>query len=203
MSKIDHRKIYKHLYHGSKTTPALVDVPPLNFLMADGRGKPDGQEFQDIASTLFPVAYTLKFMLRSRGGDDYHVMPMEVQWRVNRQTRQFAWTMMLMQPEFITQALVDEAVSKVAEKSSPPLLSRLRFECIAEGMCVQFLHVGPYEGMDQALEKMQAYAEQQGYFIPVRNAHDIYLNDVRKTKPENLKAIMRLAVKPRIEGVTL
>ena len=108
--------------------------------------------------------------------------------------KEFAWTMMLMQPEYVTEKLVSEARQKVLPKVDPRLLEQVRFESLAEGMCVQFLHIGPYEGMDAALDKMLAVADKQGYVIPARNAHDIYLNDVRKTKPENLQTAMRLPV---------
>ena len=194
MYKIDHRKTLKHLYHPSPKAPALVDVPSMNFLMMDGRGKPSGASFQEAASTLYPLAYILKFMVRAARDIDYHVMPMEVRWRVNRQKKEFAWTMMLMQPEYVTEELTAEARQKVLPKVDAALLERVRFESFAEGMCVQFLHMGPYDGMDSALETMLAVAEVQGYVVPARNAHDIYLNDVRKTKPENLKSIMRLPV---------
>ena len=166
----------------------------MNFLMMDGRGKPSGGGFQEAASTLYPLAYTLKFMIRAACDIDYHVMPMEVRWRVNREKKEFAWTMMLMQPEYVTAQLVDEARQKVLPKVEAVLLERVRFESFAEGVCVQFLHIGPYEGMDAALDKMLAVAEVEGYVVPVRNAHDIYLNDARKTKPENLKSVMRLPV---------
>lgn len=172
----------------------IVNVPPMNFLMMDGHGKPSGAGFQEAASTLYPLAYTLKFMVRAACEVDYHVMPMEVCWRVNRERKEFAWTMMLMQPEYITQGLVDEARQKVFSKVETALLERVRFESYAEGMCVQFLHIGPYEGMDTALAELLTVANTQGYVVPVRNAHDIYLNDVRKTKAENLKSIMRLPV---------
>jgi hypothetical protein len=195
MLKVDHRKILKHLYQPSSKTPALVDVPPMNFLLMDGKGKPNGSGFQQAASTLYPLAYTLKFMIRSASNVDYHVMPMEVQWRVNREAKEFNWTMMLMQPEYVTAELVEEARQKVLDKVEASLLEQVRFEAVTEGMCVQFLHVGAYEGMATAMEKMIAVAEAQGYEIPKRSAHDIYLNDVRKTKPENLKAVMRLAIR--------
>jgi hypothetical protein len=197
MLKIDHRKTLKHLYQPSGKTPTLVDVPPMNFLLMDGTGKPNGSEFQQAASSLFPLAYTLKFMIRNARDIDYHVMPMEVQWRVNREAKEFIWTMMLMQPEYVTAELVDAARQKVLSKVGPSLLEQVRFESVTEGMCVQFLHAGPYEGMDAAMEKMVAFAEAQGYKIPKRNAHDIYLNDVRKTRTENLKAVMRLQVNPK------
>lgn len=197
MLKVDHRKSLKHLYHPSSKTPVLVDVPPMNFLLMDGKGKPNGGGFQQAASTLYPLAYTLKWMVRLESDIDFHVMPMEVQWKVNREAKEFKWTMMLMQPEYVTAELVDAARQKVLSKVEPSLLEQVRFESVTEGTCVQFLHVGAYEGMDAAMEKMIAFAEAQDYEIPKRNAHDIYLNDVRKTKPENLKAVMRFQVNPK------
>ncbi len=194
MLKIDHRKTLKHLYQPSSKAPTLVDVPPMNFLMIDGRGKPNGGDFQKAPGALYPLAYVLKFMVRTVCNVDYHVMPMEVCWRVNREKREFAWTMMLMQPDYVTKELVEQARQKALPKVDAGLLEQVRFESFAERMCVQFLHIGPYEGMDAALDKMLSAAEAQGYAVPVRNSHDIYLNDVRKTKPENLKAVMRLQV---------
>jgi hypothetical protein len=194
MIRIDHRKTLKHLYHPSHQTPALVEIPPLNFLMMDGRGKPDGKQFPQAASALFPLAYTLKWMVRLGSDIDFHVMPMEVRWRVNHEKKEFAWTMMLMQPEYVTDERVAEARRKVRAKVEGSLLDQVRFESFAEGLCVQFLHIGAYENMDPALERMLAIADAQGCSVPVRNTHDIYLNDVRKTKSENLKTIMRLPV---------
>jgi hypothetical protein len=206
MFKVDHRKSLKHLYHPSSKTPTLVDVPPMNFLMMDGRGKPNGKGFQQAASTLYPLAYTLKWMVRQGSDIDFHVMPMEVLWKVNRQTKEFSWTMMLMQPEYVTAELVNEARQKVLSKVDSALLEQVQFKSIGEGMCVQFLHIGTYEEMDAAMNRMISTAETGGYEIPIRNTHDIYLNDVRKTKPENLKSIMRLPVVPHskklIEEIT-
>jgi hypothetical protein len=194
MQKIDHRKTLKQLYHPSSKAPTLIDIPHMNFLMMDGHGKPSGRSFQEAASILYPLAYTLKFMVRAACDIDYHVMPMEVRWRVNREKKEFAWTMMLMQPEYVSLEMVNEARQKLLPKVDAALLERARFESFTEGMCVQFLHIGPYEEMDAVLEKMLAFADERGYVVPARNAHDIYLNDVRKTKPENLKSVMRLPV---------
>jgi hypothetical protein len=194
VQKIDHRKTLRQLYHPSSKAPTLIDIPRMNFLMMDGHGKPSGRSFQEAASTLYPLAYTLKFMVRAVCNIDYHVMPMEVRWQVNREKKEFAWTMMLMQPEHISVDMVNEARQKVLSKVEAVLLEQARFESFTEGMCVQFLHIGPYEEMDAVLEKMLAFAEAQGYVVPARNAHDIYLNDVRKTKRENLKSVMRLPV---------
>ncbi len=197
MVKIDHRKTLSALYQPSRRQPALVDVPAMNFLMRDGRGKPTGNDFQQAAGILYPLAYVIKFITRAACDIDFHVMPMEVCWRVNREKKEFAWTMMLMQPEFVSAEIVAEARQKVQAKVGAPAVEQARFESFREGMCIQVLHVGPYPEMDAALDRMEASAEQQGYNIPARNAHDIYLNDARKTRPENLRSIMRMQVAPR------
>lgn len=196
MQKLDHRKILKQLYSASSAKPTIVDVPSLNFLMIDGRGKPEGGGFQQAAQALFPLAYTLKFkIVRPRLAVDFHVMPMEVHWNVDRQAKSFGWTMMLMQPDFVSREMFLEAVEMLRGEGEPPAqLAAVRFETFTEGPCVQFMHTGPYPGMDANLDKMTAFAEANGYSIPERKVHDIYLNDSRKTKPENLRAIMRLPV---------
>jgi len=199
MIKIDHRKTLKYLYHPSPAPPSLVDVPPMNFLMIDGHGKPDGEGFQQGAGILYPLAYTIKFLLRPSAGIDFHVMPLEVCWRVNREKKEFAWTMMLMQPDLVTRKWVDEALQKVLPKVDAALLAQVRFETFSEGLCVQVLHKGPYEGMDASLDRMLAFAAEKGCGVPSRSTHDIYLNDVRKTRPENLLAVMRLPVTRLVE----
>ncbi|HEX7557485.1 MAG TPA: hypothetical protein VF338_12725 [Leptolinea sp.] len=113
MFKIDHRKTLKHFYPASGKAPEMIEIPPMNFLMVDGRGKPEGEQFSQAAGILFPLAYTLKWIVRLEHDIDFHVMPMEVLWKVNREKKEFAWTMMLMQPEYITSDLVAEARQKV------------------------------------------------------------------------------------------
>ena len=194
MLKIDHRQTLKQLYRPSIKTPVILDVPPMNYLMIDGRGKPEGEQFPQAAGVLFPLAYTLKWMVRLGSDIDFYVMPMEVLWKVNRQKKEFAWTMMLMQPGYVTPELVAEAHQKVQSKVGAALLAQVRFEQYSEGPCVQFMHRGPYAGMDASADRMEAFANEHGYRIPLRNSHDIYLNDVRKTKTANLKTIMRLPV---------
>jgi hypothetical protein len=194
MQKIDHRKTLKHLYSASSVKPVLVDVPPMNFLMVDGRGKQDKPEFQSAAQALFTASYTLKFMLRSRLDVDYHVMPMEMLWNVNRAAKLFGWTMMIMQPEPVSREAWLEAAEKLRVEKPQLDLKQVRFETFTEGLCVHYLHTGPYPGMDAHLDEMVAFAEKNDCIVPERKVHDIYLNDARKTKPENIRAIMRLPV---------
>jgi len=80
---------------------------------------------------------------------------------------------------------------KVQSKVAPEQLAKVSFETHNEGTCVQYLHVGAYDGMNASGKLMEDYADSQGYIIPIHESHDIYLNDVRKTKPENLQSVMR------------
>lgn len=197
MAAINYRKTLQSLYKASAKTPVIVDVPALQFLMVDGQGHPQDQSFQDAASTIYPVAYTLKFMIKAAHPEqDYAVMPLEVKWWLNRQehgSKRFAWTMMVMQPECITPALYQQAVEQAQAKRELPCLASLRFEQRIEGLCAQILHKGAYEGMNATFERVKTYLQETGYTWEA-DSHDIYLNDMRKTKPENLKTIIRTSI---------
>lgn len=195
LTRVDLKKTLKPLYNAASRRVTLLEIPTLAYLMIDGSGKPTGSGFQQAAGALYPVAYLLKFMARERLGIDYGVMPMEVVWDVNREEKRFRWTMMLLQPEWISAELVAEAILKAHAKADPAMLEKVRFETLCEGQCAQMLHRGPYEGMDENLAFMKARLVEQGCAAGA-TTHDIYLNDTRRTKPDNLRAIMRVRVTP-------
>jgi hypothetical protein len=195
MDKIDFKKELKSLYNASAKAPSLVEVPEMNYLMVSGKGTPSDQDFEDAANTIYPLAYTLKFMVRETLNIDYGVMPMELVWEVNREKKgDFHFTMMIMQPQYITKDLFESAYEKVRNKFNPPLLEKVRFEGLSEGLCIQMMHKGDYNKMNTTLEKMLQFVSEQGY-TSNRDTHDIYLNNALKTKKENLKTIMRLMVR--------
>lgn len=195
MVKIDFKKELKDLYNASTKIPSIIEVPRLQYIKIDGHGLPTEEGFQNAAGTLYPIAYTIKFLVREIHEIDYGVLPMEVIWHVNREKKgDFHWTMMLMQPQFITNEIFEQACDKVRSKFDIPLMNEVRFESDEEGVCVQVLHKGDYKQMNNTLDIMLEYITGKGY-ISGRDTHDIYLNDIRKTKTENLKTIMRLSVK--------
>ncbi len=193
MQKIDLKAQLKTIYSASSRRPAIVEVPEMNYLKIDGRGNPSQTEFQEAAQTLFPVAYTLKFMVREKLDIDFKVMPMEVIWNIDRENKEYYWTMMLMQPGCITNDLFITACHLVKQKHNPKSLDKVGFESLSEGLCAQIVHKGSYENMNSTLEKMLMFINQEGYKSN-RDTHDIYLNNVTKTKQENLKTIMRLKI---------
>jgi hypothetical protein len=203
MSKIDFKKELKHLYRPSAKEFVVVDVPPMNFLMIDGHGDPNtAQEYQDAVEALYAVAYKLKFTSKKELGKDYVVPPLEGLWWAEdmetfttaRDKSAWDWTMMIMQPEWITQEMVEEAVKQV-EKKGLPALSKLRLETYHEGLAVQILHIGSYDDEGPTIAKMhQEFMPENGY-EPAGKHHELYLSDPRKVAPEKLKTVLRQPVR--------
>lgn len=128
MEKIDYKKQLKHLYKPSPKKVELVEVPQMNFLMVDGEGDPNtAQSFSDAIESLYPLSYTLKFMVKKGEiGIDYGVLPLEGLWWADDMSvfgtgskENWKWTLMIMQPEFITKEMVEQALSVVEKKKNP------------------------------------------------------------------------------------
>jgi hypothetical protein len=203
MSKIDFKKELKHLYRPSPKEFVVVDVPPMKFLMIDGHGDPNtAQEYQDAVEALYAVAYKLKFTSKKELGKDYVVPPLEGLWwaedmetfTTKRDKSAWDWTMMIMQPEWITQEMVEEAVKQV-EKKGLPALSKLRLETYHEGLSVQIMHIGSYDDEAPTLDRMHhEFIPENGYEM-VGKHHEIYLSDPRKVAPEKLKTVLRQPIR--------
>ena len=203
MSKIDFRKELKHLYRPSAKEFVVVDVPPMKFLMVDGHGDPNtAQEYQDAVEALYAVSYKLKFVSKKELGRDYVVPPLEGLWwaedmetfTTGRDKSAWDWTMMIMQPEWITQEMVEEAIRQV-EKKGLPALSKLRLETYHEGLAVQILHIGSYDDEGPTMARMHnEFIPENGYQEAGKH-HEIYLSDVRKVAPEKLRTVLRQPVR--------
>lgn len=207
MKKIDFKKELNEFYSSvSAKEFSIVDVPSLNFLMIDGKGYPGtSQEYQDAIQTLYPLSYTLKFMIKKKG-KDYVVMPLEGLWWADdmsvfstdffeKNKDEWRWTSMIMQPDLITQNMVDVAIEEVRRKKDPPALSKVRFKAFTEGLSTQILYFGSYSEEGPTIERMHNFIEEKGYELRGKH-HEIYLSDPRRTKPERLKTIIRQPIKP-------
>lgn len=202
MSKIDFKKELKHLYQPPSKKFEVVDVPPMNFLMVDGHGDPNtAQEYKDAVEALYAVAYALKFRSKREKGMDYVVPPLEGLWWVENMEEfstedksAWSWTMMVMQPEWITQEMFEAALEQVEKKKNLLALSKLRLESYHEGLAVQILHIGSYDDEGPTIARMHAFIDENGY-EPAGKHHEIYLSDPRKVAPEKLKTVLRQPVR--------
>jgi len=202
MKKIDLKKEQKELYRPSNKKVAVINVPPINYLMINGKGNPGtSQEYADAVATLYPLAYALKFMLkRGEAQLDYVVMPLEGLWWANDMTafianrkNEWLWTSMIAQPPEITQAIVDKAVQQVREKKNPPSLDKVHFGTLDEGLSVQIMHIGPYAAEAPTIAKLHQFMTDNGYTHRGKH-HEIYLSDPRRAAPEKMKTVIRQPV---------
>jgi hypothetical protein len=202
MKKIDYKKELKKFYQPSTQKVEIVDVPRMTFLMVDGKGDPNtSQGFQEAVEVLFGLSYTIKFMVKKgKEGIDYAVMPLEGLWWVNDMTHfsvdrrdDWKWTVMMMQPEFVTHDLIDRAIEQ-AQKKKRIDFSKVRFEAFAEGKSAQILHIGPFSEEGPTIEKIHHFIKENGFTLTGKH-HEIYLSDIRKSAPEKWKTIIRQPMK--------
>lgn len=204
MEKLDLKKDQKHLYAPSAKAVTLVEVPAMNFLLADGAGDPNtAPAFHEAVEALYGLAYILKFMVKKRQGIDYAVLPLEGLWWAEdmeafapetQDKSRWLWTLMIRQPEVVTPAMFDRAREQVQKKKALPYRDRVRWESYAEGLSAQILHVGPFSEEHTAIQKIHAFIKEQGYDLHGKH-HEIYLSDPRRTAPEKLKTILRQPVR--------
>lgn len=199
MAKVDYKKTLKAFYGPPATGVVAVDIPPMNFLMIDGYGMPGtSQSFQEAVETLYPVAYTLKFMIKKgTTGVDYGVLPLEGLWWADDMDdfiagnkERWKWTLMIMQPDIVATDTVTDAISQVRKKTNPPALADLRFETFDEGRSAQILHKGPFDEEGPSIQKLHRFIDASGGRLSGKH-HEIYLNDFRRTAPERLKTVLR------------
>lgn len=197
MKKIDFKKEFKPLYSPPKGKISIVDVPVMNFLMVDGVGYPVGNPaYEQALVALYGISYGLKFVSKAQG-KDYVVTPLEGLWWMEdvsgfsmERKDEWEWTMMIMQPEWVTRNMVDAVLADMAQKKDLIVLEDLRFEAYHEGLSAQTFYVGPYSEEGPTIANMHAHIEAEGYLLRGKH-HEIYLSDARKTAPEKLKTVIR------------
>ncbi len=199
MSKLDLKKDFKHLYAPTTKDVSAVDVPPFQFLMADGSGDPNtAQEYKDAVSALFSAAYTLKFMLKKRDAAlEFAVMPLEGLWWTDDMAafsqdakHLWQWTAMIAQPEFVTADDVWDALAEARRKKDLPALDLVRFEVFHEGPSVQIMHLGPYADEAPNIARLHHWIAANGYERAGKH-HEIYLSDPSRSAPEKMRTVVR------------
>ena len=166
------KKAYKEFYLPPKT-PGIVTIPAMNFLAVQGHGDPNEKDgaYKHALELLYAVAYTHKV--------------------------DFRWRSLIRLPEFVTKEVFDWAVREATEKKQRDF-SAVEFFTWAEGLCVQCMHIGPYDDEPATVAAMEEYAKSQGYaadFGESRFHHEIYLSDVRRCSPQRLKTVIRHPIK--------
>lgn len=201
----DYKKEYKEYYLPPKKTQ-IITIPSMNFIAVRGTGDPNEENgvYKESIGLLYGIAYTIKMSKMGKhkiqGYFDYVVPPLEGFWWQEgsrgvdySQKETFQWISLIRLPEFVTEETFQWAVKEATVKKQTDF-SNVEFLTYEEGLCVQCMHIGPYDNEPETVQLMDQYAEEQGYtldFESGRYHHEIYLSDVRRCKPENLKTVIR------------
>jgi hypothetical protein len=201
----DFKKEYKEFYL-PKNRPEIVTVPRANFIAVRGQGDPnaEGGAYQQAIGVLYALAYTLKMSYKTdyriQGFYDYVVPPLEGFWRQEGvegidygNKAAFQWTSVIRLPDFVTEKDLAWAV-ETAEKKKKLDFSAAAFLTVDEGLCVQILHLGPFDEEPASVTLMDAYIRERGYVNDLseqRQHHEIYLSDARKVEPARWKTVIR------------
>ena len=201
----DFKKEYKEFYL-PKNTPEIVTVPPANYIAVRGRGDPNevGGAYQQAIGVLYAVAYTLKMSYKTdhriEGFYEYVVPPLEGFWRQEgvvgvdyANKAAFRWISVIRLPEFITEKDFAWAVENAAKKKKLDC-SAAEFLTVEEGLCVQIMHLGPYDDEPATVALMDRYLQESGFandLSDTRLHHEIYLSDARKVEPAKWKTVIR------------
>jgi hypothetical protein len=203
VDKYDVKAAHRALYAPSSKGFAIVDVPAMRYLAFDGHGNPNTSTlYAEAIEALYGVAYAVKFASKA-AGRDFAVAPLEGLWRADDPTAFTAgdkdawnWTLLINQPDWVTDDDVASAVDKARVNKALPALDRLQLLQLTEGMSVQILHIGPYDDEAPTLHRLHhEYLPAHGLTFN-GDHHEIYLNDARRTDPAKLKTILRQPVKP-------
>ena len=205
----DFKKEYKEFYVPPKR-PGIVTVPPMNYLAVRGHGDPNAEEgaYKRAIELLYGVAYAIKMSKKGThridGYFDFVVPPLEGFWWQQdlhdvdyAHKEDFDWISLIRLPDFVTAQEVEWAKAEAALKKGGDF-SEVEFLPYDEGLCVQCMHVGPYDDEPATVKAMHAHMEAQGYALDItdeRHHHEIYLGDARKVAPEKLRTVVRHPIK--------
>ena len=202
MQTYDIKKERKDLYGAKAGGFEIVEVPPLPFLMVDGHGDPNtSPAYREAVEALYVASYSVRASAKASLGRVHTVGPLEGLWSAEdmevfrtREKSAWDWTLMIVQPEWITAELVGDALASAARKKPHAALDRVRMETYAEGRSVQILHVGSYDDEAPTLERLHAEFLPANGLEPTGRHHEIYLSDARKVEPARLRTILRQPV---------
>ena len=199
------KKKEKELYV-PKQSPVQLEVPEFKYIVLEGVGNPNDEEFSDAIGVLYSVSYGIRMLpkkgITPEGYFEYTVYPLEALWKQEDNKEEFdknnlQYRIMMRQPNFVTEELLSTVLEIVAKKNHHDKLTEVKLESIQDGDCVQAMHVGSYDNEPETFAKLDAFCIANGMERANEWHREIYLSDVRKTEPEKLKTVLRFQVRKK------
>lgn len=203
--KHEWRKEEKDLYL-PKEKPNLITVPKQKFFMISGKGNPNDQEFAEKIGVLYSLAYAVRMMPKQgyipAGYYEYTIYPLEGLWDLTEEGRasktlnkdELLYTIMIRQPDFVTDEVVNKAFENIRKKKPHPFLDNVTFETIEDGLSVQIMHIGSYDDEPKSFEEMKRFIKGNNLEIVTLKHREIYITDGRNTEKSKLKTVLRYRV---------
>jgi len=201
--KVDYKKDYKQLYL-PKTVPEIVEVPRMPFFMISGSGDPNNEDFSKAVQALYSLSYAVKMSYKSdrvpHGYYEYTVFPLEGIWdlmdysKPSTDKSNYKYTLMIRQPDFITDEGFERFLEQTKRKRPNPLLDSIRFEYVEDGLHCQMMHMGSFDEEPESFARMEAFCSENGFIRSSKIHREIYLSDPRKTEPPKMKTVLRFPV---------
>lgn len=203
--KYEWKKLEKDLY-GAKQYPALITVPMQKYIMISGKGNPNDEDFSNRVGALYSLAIAIKMGYKASNTNtqvakevhDFAVYPLEGVWKKKQEDElvkeNLEYTIMIRQPDFITERMVYEALEKVKKKKPNPLYEGICFDNMQNGKCIEMLHIGAFDDEPASFEKMEQFAEKNGLKRDESCHREIYLNNAKRVKISKRKTILRFSV---------
>lgn len=205
----DYKKEYKEFYMPKKK-PSIVEIPQMNYIAVRGKGNPNDEdsEYKLSIGLLYAIAFTIKMSYKGShkidGYFEYVVPPLEGFWW-QENTNGFDYNRkddmnfisVIRLPDFVTENDFKWAVDE-AEKRKKQDFSKVEFLTYDEGICVQCMHIGPYDSEPETVELMHSYMAENGYELDITDSrlhHEIYLSDPRRCDESKLKTVVRHPIK--------
>lgn len=201
-------KTSEKAFYLPKANPEFVTIPEFRFFTIEGEGNPNDSHFAEYIGVLYSLSYAVKMSpkkgLAPAGYFDYSVYPLEGVWDINDEAKKrfsgvinkndLIFKLMIRQPDFVEELYAQQVIELTKKKKPHELLNKVNFERIAEGRCIQMLHIGSYDDEPASFQQMEAFANSQNLTRKSKIHREIYLSDARKTAPEKLKTVLRFQV---------
>ena len=194
-AKLDLYKLHKTEYV-APSRPVLLRTKPARYLAVYGQGAPGGERFTACIGALYGMAFTIKMTRKFAGKQDYAVCKLEGQWFFDGDPSAIPkdegkWKLMIRTPDFVSLSEQKAAVATLLKRGKSREVEEVKLETIKEGVCIQILHVGPYERENETIALMRDFARAKGLKL-VGPHHEIYLSDPRRVPLERLRTILRV-----------
>ena len=212
--KHEWRKKEKEFYL-PKTTPEIKEIPEFKFCVLEGEGNHNGEQFSKCIEALYAISYGIRMLNKAptqpEGYFEYTVYPLEGYWSLNEEGFKrykgsadlvdlkdfFKYKIMIKQPDFVTDELLNEIKEKVFKKKNIELVKEAKLVSIKEGLVSQIMHIGPYDDEPATFKIMEDYIDELGYERITKDHREIYISDPRKVDPSKMKTVLRIEIKEK------